>query len=586
MASEYLCGTLSEYLNTRGIFKNFQLEIVDFSVFGNAGETAQGFAGKVVLTNRAGINVTAVFKVGRADDWTITLENIISQDLCEILPYCPWFTCGYGMERLLITKYDRDFRRFLYGFKGGDPFRENRNTEGLVGLYKDVMFMQQAVGTLAWNFYETLDSHDDESTHKLFACAMQLLAGLEIAQTTKGFSHNDLHPLNYIIVPIRATEELILTRSRRVGETAETWRLTPSYGLIPMVIDYGFSYSTACDDKPWYGSPENEAVETAGDYSLGPNPICDLYKVVNGFGMQASRMVPLGTEAGRQRAMLVGMLNGARGNGLGENGHFTELESTPSVMITNLLREGLPEGSGVKVPEELNLIKVLVKFPTVETVPVPPFPLSELQAIIDTFKNLYRTTRSREIAANIFKQLFEAAADENPTEYISTIYGSTAGGIPLGRLLDGIDEFARRSRIVAEWISAVLPPLITRKKEFYSYLQATGAPELRTVSTALDHLQRAVNIPDRITRINVFDSVAQKAETFEIGPNELQGLISAANPVDFAVLLYRVAQAARNTSTCGSDNGVNIANAVAMNPDCGWNDSDKVECQFAPPDSP
>ena len=641
METEYLCGTLSSYLNTRGIFRNFSLEIVEFSTFGNAGQTAQGFAGKALLTNRAGITASAVFKVGIADDWTITLEDIISDDMCEILEFCPWITCGYGMEELLITRYDRRLHS-LYGFNTNNPFKENRNSDRDIGLYKEVLFMQQAVGRNAYDYYNDLPRNSNESIHKIYAAAMQLFSGLEIAQTTKGFSHNDLHTNNYMIVPLASAQDLILTHSRRVNEGGEIWRLTPTYGLIPVVIDYGFSYSYACDSQPWYGSPAGRGFEIGGNYTLGPNDICDLFKAMNGFGGMVNMFTVSSDQAKTQKQTLMEGGNVVYPY-LPNGGHFNDI-NTSSIFIPDIIRNAARANQvtrGLAIPDEIDLIKILVPFPIDnpterageskeegqmresksddgvgeskgsedaemgDAPPVLPFPTNDVKVLVDSYQSIfnYPARRNKNIAANIYKQLFKACTFKTLVEaqnYVKDVLNKTAldtsvtvaGRTGRQNIIDYLTgdklrTFILAARRVAKWISSILPPLIRQKQDFFSRIQNSVPENMRTVSNALDVLQLHVNIPDGINKITVFDSIKQESKTFTITPAQLTALQNSRNPVDDARAMYEAANNAGNTIVCAFDNSDLLRGAIESSPNCGVNVSNgKIECDSAYGDSP
>jgi len=588
MDSKYVCSALSDYLNTRGIFKNFSLEIVEFSPFGSAGSTAQGFAGKARLTNRAGIMAEAVFKVGLADDWALTLENIISNDMCEILDFCPWFTCGYGMEQLLITRYDRD-QHNLFGFDTDNPFKENRDTEGVEGLYKDVLFMQQAVGDDAYNYFSNLPKNSDDSIHKIFSAAMQLYSGLEIAQVAKGFSHNDLHLGNWMIVPLASAKDLVLTKSVKVAEPgSETWRLTPTFGIIPVVIDYGFSYTTACDSQPWYGSPDYFTRDVAGNYALGANQISDLFKSIYGLGGMVEQFTATSAKATAQQAALITARNGVVNHGI-VDGHFSD-NATPTVCIVDMITNAAivtPELQEVSVPHEIDLIKILVPYPTGISVPNVPFPAIDVGIVSGAFYSLLELSNSnRNVATNIYKHFFKACLEANPREYITDVLTKIGGATQISAIMEGLPRFCQSAQNVAVWVNAELQPLINQKRDYYTRMQTESPGEIQTVSRLLDALQGLVDIPDGIERITVFDSVYKVAKTFTVSPTELSALQASQNPIDDAVRLYNAALAANATMPCGYDNSDLLRSAVAASPSCGVNFSGKIGCKFSYSDSP
>ncbi len=118
--------------------------------------------------------------------------------------------------------------------------------------------------------------------HQWSAWIFQVLAALSVAQTTLGFTHNDLHTNN--IVWITTTEEF-LYYTKQSGETFKV----PTYGKLFRIIDFGRSIFTI-NNQLFFSDDFKAGNDADGQYcfkplhpkpsvEIGPNPSFDLSRL-------------------------------------------------------------------------------------------------------------------------------------------------------------------------------------------------------------------------------------------------------------------------------------------------------------------
>ena len=122
----------------------------------------------------------------------------------------------------------------------------------------------------------------EEWEHKWSAWIFQVLAALSVAQTTLGFTHNDLHTNN--IVWITTTEEF-LYYTKQSGETFKV----PTHGKLFRIIDFGRSIFTI-NNQLFFSDDFKAGNDADGQYcfkplhpkpsvEIWPNPSFDLSRL-------------------------------------------------------------------------------------------------------------------------------------------------------------------------------------------------------------------------------------------------------------------------------------------------------------------
>jgi hypothetical protein len=104
------------------------------------------------------------------------------------------------------------------------------------------------------------------SCRALIGCVKTIIVGLHGAHEACGFTHYDLHTSNIIVRECEEDHHLLI----HVNESNVFSIAT--HGLIPVVIDFGFSYIDKIDEGPMYQSLAHTNV---GFVSCAPDPFAD-----------------------------------------------------------------------------------------------------------------------------------------------------------------------------------------------------------------------------------------------------------------------------------------------------------------------
>nr|UOX61083.1 MAG: hypothetical protein DiTV3a_F12ORF2 [Diabrotica toursvirus 3a] len=95
------------------------------------------------------------------------------------------------------------------------------------------------------SLYEILQNSSNVSVKFLNNLFLQLLLAVICAQQTSRFVHNDLHSGNVLIIKCNVKTHL-LYRVTLLGK--EKYFLINPQGFLPVIIDYGFAYSSDCEN--------------------------------------------------------------------------------------------------------------------------------------------------------------------------------------------------------------------------------------------------------------------------------------------------------------------------------------------------
>ena len=172
-----------------------------------------------------------VFKVSRYINHTVRHESNVLKSLRTISSFCPYFCTG-GM---------------LWSVEVGKDFREQTNPFAL-GTAKHTM----TVDLLTMDYTKgrplsSLMKEEQVSDASIFGAVRQIMGAMILAQQEVDFTHYDLHSSNVLIEPCPSDSvALFITRDAE-------WQ-TPTYGLHPVIIDFGFSHARDCRKKPIYSS--------------------------------------------------------------------------------------------------------------------------------------------------------------------------------------------------------------------------------------------------------------------------------------------------------------------------------------------
>ena len=195
------------------------------SVFPRPGK--QGFVG--LLTSTKEKDLTFVFKVPRYINYLTEHEFEIMKSLND-LSFCPHFCKCIGTINMTVDPSKT---------KGENPFAIDKKISK--PIEKSVLLMEYLKDSFKFfNFISSKSSTMDQ----IISIINQVLLTLDIAQKEKKFTHYDLHSNNIMIK--RCDSNLV----HLYVLNEENQFIIPTYGYVPVIIDFGFSYSVNSDNKP------------------------------------------------------------------------------------------------------------------------------------------------------------------------------------------------------------------------------------------------------------------------------------------------------------------------------------------------
>lgn len=185
----------------------------------------QGITGLVDIQN-----TIYVYKISQYMNYLADHEYLILQGLNGLKTYCPYFC-----DILHKTKYPihPNFRK-----KDQDPFAYSNKP-----IYLNVLFMEYIQDSIP--LYDIIkETTIPMST--IMGCVKQVMMAITIAQRKKSFVHYDLHSLNILMKDCRTDDVFLYILDD------DNAFCVPTYGYIPIIIDYGFSCSTDLEQNPSY----------------------------------------------------------------------------------------------------------------------------------------------------------------------------------------------------------------------------------------------------------------------------------------------------------------------------------------------
>jgi len=206
--------TIQKYFNKNTNKK--LLEWVDFKKLFKCGK--QGISGILTIKNT---NIDIVFKISKYINYLIQHEYTIMKSLQKITTYCPHFSPIIGT---VICKVDPIYK------KKTNPFE----IQSKYHIEKELLLMEYIPNSSKFfSYIKNLKI----SNSCIFSMIKQVLLAVSIAQFKKKFTHYDLHSCNIMIT--NCNPDLvylyILDKDNQV--------CVPTLGNVPVIIDYGFSYT-------------------------------------------------------------------------------------------------------------------------------------------------------------------------------------------------------------------------------------------------------------------------------------------------------------------------------------------------------
>ncbi len=192
----------------------------------------QGIAGILKVKHKK-----CVFKTSQYFNHIIKHEYNIMKSLKDIENCCPFFTLGYG---LLTHKSDFDYK-----------YKDNIfDVERDKYVMNDSLLMQYIDSDIDFTDYieDEDDMYDENREHIIYSIVKQVLCALSISQKLKNFCHYDLHSSNVLLT--ECDPDLVILSINNKNNCISI----PTFGMLPKIIDYGFSYTKDLENKQFYAT--------------------------------------------------------------------------------------------------------------------------------------------------------------------------------------------------------------------------------------------------------------------------------------------------------------------------------------------
>ena len=225
-------GTLIPY-NKIGEIKKYISEnigsISEYFVDYVSKKGAQGIIG-IINVNINESKELCVFKISKHLDFTISNEDIVMSETNKLREICPHFCVSFG-------KYNCNVSSYYYDMKT-NPFIDN-------DIQMETLIIEHIEGIHMTKIVDKISLDD------LFSCIKQIILAIDIAQRYISLTHYDLHSDNIIMVECPKNALFVYS----IDEYTKI--CVQSIGLVPVIIDYGFSYVKGSKYKPLYSTLEH-----------------------------------------------------------------------------------------------------------------------------------------------------------------------------------------------------------------------------------------------------------------------------------------------------------------------------------------
>jgi len=192
----------------------------------------QGLAGIIDITLQDETEVPIVFKISQHMNYITEHEDIVMKALEPLKEYCPHFVSGYGTARI---KMDINYR------KKEDPFTvTSKHPIDVTILFME--YLRDEEETTYSRFFDCIEDEDNPLDEKQVSSLIrQTMLASAVAQKKVGLCHYDLHSENILVKecePDRVNVYVINGKKYSV----------PTHGVIPIIIDFGYSYCYAMEN--------------------------------------------------------------------------------------------------------------------------------------------------------------------------------------------------------------------------------------------------------------------------------------------------------------------------------------------------
>jgi hypothetical protein len=210
----------------------------------------QGKQGVTGLMEDPETGVQQVYKLSRYMNGLPFHEYQIMKGLQELIPYCPHFCHVYSLEKRPIHPHFRD--------DSTDPFKSHERP-----LWLDVLCIEYIPRSIP---YMSLIENLQAPFEVVMCVYKQVLQAISTAQCKKQFTHYDLHSMNILLRSCDANQVHVYCHDD------DNAFCVPTYGIEPVLIDYGFSSSIDLNGHPLYCSL---AYTNAGYMAPSYDPLAD-----------------------------------------------------------------------------------------------------------------------------------------------------------------------------------------------------------------------------------------------------------------------------------------------------------------------
>ena len=190
----------------------------------------QGLVG--LMVSKDDPTMKYVFKLSQYINHLVEHEHTVMSSLNELADFSPYFCRSIGKITCDVDPTKR---------KEGNPF----DGDSKYRIEKDVLLTEYIDNS--YKFYNYIFSPKVKE-EILYSLVKQTLLGLSIAQRAKRLTHYDLHSNNIMIK--RCSRDLVFLYIL----DNDNQFCVPSLGCYPVIIDFGFAYSSGLDNGPLWPS--------------------------------------------------------------------------------------------------------------------------------------------------------------------------------------------------------------------------------------------------------------------------------------------------------------------------------------------
>jgi hypothetical protein len=183
----------------------------------------QGLVG--ILQSKKDPDINYIFKLSQYLNYLVQHEMSVLTSLNDLGSYCPHFCKGIGGT---LAKVDPNSR------KDGNPFEISTKYP----VEKEVLLLENLTNTT--KFYNYIRS-PNICDNILYSSIKQTLLAIAIAQKKKKFTHYDLHSNNIMMKKCNPNIVFLYVLDE------QNQYCVPTHGHYPVIIDFGFSYSSNMD---------------------------------------------------------------------------------------------------------------------------------------------------------------------------------------------------------------------------------------------------------------------------------------------------------------------------------------------------